>query len=109
MTRRARSGVHEGDPVEAGQLAFYGPLAELYLRLNHVNQAEQVLTQGLSFAKEGDKALFALHSLLGDIYDRKRELRRRSPSTSRRRRRAASATRPVSRSRSSISAPLTRA
>lgn len=52
-------------------LPFYGPLAELYLRLNHVAEAEQVLTTGLSFAKEGDKALFAIHSLLGDIYDRK--------------------------------------
>lgn len=55
-------------------LAFYGPLADLYIRLNHVQEAEQVLTQGLSFAKEGDKALFAVHSLLGDIYDRKRDL-----------------------------------
>jgi tetratricopeptide (TPR) repeat protein len=54
-------------------LAFYGPLAELYLRLNLVNEAEQVLTTALSFAKEGDKALFAIHSLLGDIYDRKND------------------------------------
>jgi tetratricopeptide (TPR) repeat protein len=54
-------------------LAFYGPLAELYLRLNHVAEAEQVLTTGLSFAKDGDKALFAIHSLLGDIYDRKQD------------------------------------
>lgn len=56
------------------QLAFYGPLADLYIRLNLVDLAEQVLTQGLSFAKEGDKALFAIHSLLGDIYDRKHDL-----------------------------------
>jgi tetratricopeptide (TPR) repeat protein len=55
-------------------LTFYGPLADLYIRLNHIEPAEQVLTQGLSFAKEGDKALFAVHSLLGDIYDRKRDL-----------------------------------
>lgn len=54
-------------------LAFYGPLAELYLRLNLINEAEQVLTTGLSFAKEGDHALFAVHSLLGDIYDRKED------------------------------------
>jgi tetratricopeptide (TPR) repeat protein len=54
-------------------LPFYGPLAELYLRLNHVGEAEQVLTTALSFAKEGDKALFAIHSLLGDIYDRKND------------------------------------
>lgn len=54
-------------------LSFYGPLAELYLRLNLVTEAEQVLTTGLSFAKEGEKALFAVHSLLGDIYDRKND------------------------------------
>jgi tetratricopeptide (TPR) repeat protein len=54
-------------------LAFYGPLAELYLRLNLVTEAEQVLTTALSFAKDGDKALFAIHSLLGDIYDRKND------------------------------------
>jgi tetratricopeptide (TPR) repeat protein len=55
------------------KLEFYGPLAELYARLNYVEQAEQVLTQGLPFAKEGDKALFAVHTLLGDIYDRKKD------------------------------------
>jgi tetratricopeptide (TPR) repeat protein len=54
-------------------LAFYGPLADLYIRLNYIEQAETVLTQGLPFAKEGDKALFAVHSLLGDIYDRKHD------------------------------------
>ena len=54
-------------------MAFYGPIAELYLRLNLVNEAETVLTTGLSFAKEGDKSLFAVHSLLGDIYDRKND------------------------------------
>jgi tetratricopeptide (TPR) repeat protein len=59
--------------TKADVLGFYGPLAELYIRLNFVDQAEQVLTQGLAFAKEGDKALFAIHSLLGDIYDRKRD------------------------------------
>ncbi len=54
-------------------LAFYGPLAELYIRLNYVEQAEQVLSQSLGFAKDGDKALFVIHSLLGDIADRKRD------------------------------------
>ena len=55
-------------------LAFYSALAELYIRLNYIDLAEQVLTQGVSFAKEGDKALFNLHSLLGDIYDRKHDV-----------------------------------
>ena len=40
----------------------------------HRSRRRQVLTQGLGFAKEGDKALFAMHSLLGDIYDRKRDV-----------------------------------
>ncbi|MBX3223197.1 MAG: hypothetical protein KF795_21980 [Labilithrix sp.] len=54
-------------------LPFYGPLAELYIRLNYIDQAEQVLTQALSFASDGDKALFVIHSLLGDIHDRKHD------------------------------------
>ncbi len=60
--------------VKPDNLSFYGPLAELYVRLNYVNEAEQVLTQAVSFAKEGDKALFAVHSLLGQIADIKRDL-----------------------------------
>lgn len=60
--------------VKPDEMAFYGPLAELYLRLNFVNEAEQVLTSALSFAKDGDKALFVVHSLLGDIAERKRDL-----------------------------------
>lgn len=51
------------------ELAFYGPLADLYIRLNYLNEAERSLNEGLSFAKEGDKALFAIHSLLGEVYD----------------------------------------
>ncbi len=54
-------------------LAFYGPLAELYIRLNYIDQAEAVLQQALGFAKEGDKGLFVVHSLLGDIADRKHD------------------------------------
>ena len=57
--------------VKPDQLSFYGYLADLYKNLNYMDLAEQVLQQGLSFAKEGDKALFNVHSLLGDVYDRK--------------------------------------
>lgn len=56
------------------ELAFYTPLADLYIRLNHVDLGEQVLTQALSFAKEGDKFLFQVHSLLGQIADAKGDL-----------------------------------
>ena len=51
------------------EMSFYGPLADLYIRLNFLNEAEQILKEGLSFAKEGDKGLFAVHSLLGEVAD----------------------------------------
>jgi lipopolysaccharide biosynthesis regulator YciM len=35
------------------------------------DQEEQVLKEGLSFAKEDDKHLFNLHVLLGDVYETK--------------------------------------
>jgi tetratricopeptide (TPR) repeat protein len=53
------------------ELSFYGPLADLYIRLGYIDQAEQVAKDALNVAKPGDKALFAIHSLVGDIYDRK--------------------------------------
>jgi len=56
------------------ELSFYAYLADLYKNLNYIDLAETTLTQALSFAKEGDKALFNIHSLLGDVYDRKRDL-----------------------------------
>ena len=51
------------------EMSFYGPLADLYIRLNFLNEAEQILKEGLTFAKEGDKGLFAVHSLLGEVAD----------------------------------------
>jgi tetratricopeptide (TPR) repeat protein len=53
---------------------YYGPLADLYIRLNMLEQADQTLTAGLSFVKEGNKHLFQLHSLLGDIQEKKGNL-----------------------------------
>jgi tetratricopeptide (TPR) repeat protein len=53
---------------------YYGPLAELYIRLNLLDNGEQVLKEGLSFAKDGDKHLFNLHSLLGDLQEKKGNL-----------------------------------
>lgn len=50
-------------------LSFYGPLAELYVRLNYFKEADQVLQQALSFGKEGGKGLFTIHSLLGEVAD----------------------------------------
>jgi tetratricopeptide (TPR) repeat protein len=53
------------------ELQYYPPLADLLLRLGFQEQAEQVLRAALSNAKEGDKHLFAVHSLLGSIAENK--------------------------------------
>jgi tetratricopeptide (TPR) repeat protein len=50
---------------------FYVELAAQYTRLMFFDQAEQVLREGLSFAKEDNKHLFNLHTLLGDVYETK--------------------------------------
>jgi tetratricopeptide (TPR) repeat protein len=55
---------------------YYVSLADLYSRLMFNDQAEQVLKEGVSFAKEDDKHLFNLHSLLGYIYENKGDFSR---------------------------------
>jgi tetratricopeptide (TPR) repeat protein len=50
---------------------YYVDLAEEYDRLFFYDQAEQVLREGLSFAKDDDKHLFNMHTLLGDVYETK--------------------------------------
>jgi tetratricopeptide (TPR) repeat protein len=47
------------------ELAFYGPLAELYIRLGYYEQADQVLKEALNYKKEGDKQAFVIYSLMG--------------------------------------------
>jgi tetratricopeptide (TPR) repeat protein len=56
------------------ELSFYVPLADLYIRLGYLEQAEQVVKEGLSFGKEGDKFLFGLHSLAGQIKEMKGDI-----------------------------------
>lgn len=46
---------------------YYVSLADEYSRLMYYDQAEQVLKEGLSFAKPDDKHLFNLHALLGYV------------------------------------------
>ncbi len=53
---------------------FYGPLAELYFNLNFIPQAEQVLKEGLPFAKEGDKRAYDLRARLGQVLELKGDL-----------------------------------
>jgi tetratricopeptide (TPR) repeat protein len=48
---------------------YYVNLADEYNRLMYYDQAEQVLKEGISFAKEDDKHLFNLHALLGYVYE----------------------------------------
>jgi tetratricopeptide (TPR) repeat protein len=55
---------------------YYVQLADEYTRLMFFEQAEQVLREGLSFAKEDDKHLFNLHSLLGGLYENKGDIQR---------------------------------
>lgn len=63
---RAYSKAIEAKP---DNLAFYIPLADLYIRLGFLDQAEGVVREGLGFAKEGDKFLFGLHSLNGQVLE----------------------------------------
>ncbi len=57
------------------ELAFYIPLADLYLRLGYIDEGEKVVREGLTFGKEGDKFLFGLHSLLGQVYESRQPAR----------------------------------
>ena len=50
-------------------LQYYVNLADEYRRLMLWDQEQQVLKEGISFAKEDDKHLFNLHALLGDAYE----------------------------------------
>jgi tetratricopeptide (TPR) repeat protein len=56
------------------ELRFYPPLGDLYLNLGYVDQAEKVLKEGLSFGKQGDKALFGMHVLLSQAYQQKNQM-----------------------------------
>ncbi len=53
--------------VKPDNASYYGPLADLYIRLGFVDQAETVVKEGLAFAKEGDKHLFTLRTIMGGI------------------------------------------
>jgi tetratricopeptide (TPR) repeat protein len=55
---------------------YYVSLADEYSRLMYYDQAESVLKEGLSFAKEDDKHLFNLHALLGYVYELKGDVPR---------------------------------
>ncbi len=62
----------EHNPSTVG---YYLPLADLYIRLGFMKEAEQVLKEAKSFAKPGDKsaekALFNVHTLMAQVYQDK--------------------------------------
>lgn len=55
----------EHDPSE---IRYYAALADLYIRLGYMKEAEQVLKEAKSFAKPNDKAAYAIHVLLSQVY-----------------------------------------
>jgi tetratricopeptide (TPR) repeat protein len=62
--------------TQPDETLYYVSLADEYNRLMFFDQAEQVLREGLSFAKEDDKHLFNLHALLGSLYENKGDIAR---------------------------------
>lgn len=50
------------------EIRYYAALADLYIRLGYMNEAEQVLKEAKTFAKQGDRYLFGIHSLLAAVY-----------------------------------------
>ena len=54
-------------------MMYYAPLADLYRRFFFPAEEERVLKAGISFARQGDRHLFGLHALLGDVYESKRD------------------------------------
>jgi tetratricopeptide (TPR) repeat protein len=53
---------------EPTRLAFFAQLADLYIRLNYLNEAEALLKEAKNFAKPGDKDMFDIHVLLAQVY-----------------------------------------
>ena len=49
------------------ELRYYGPLADLYIRLGYMKEAEQVLKEAKSFAAPNDKLLWGVHNLTAAI------------------------------------------
>lgn len=50
------------------ELNYYGLLADLYIRLGFLTEAETVVKEGALREKAGDKSAFNIHSLYGEIY-----------------------------------------
>jgi len=55
------------------EVDYYAPLADLYIRLQFLNEAEAVLKEGLNYDKPGASVggVFNIHTLYGEVYERK--------------------------------------
>lgn len=53
---------------------YYPRLGELYLNLGYLDEAQKVLREGLSYAKDGDKAAFGMHVLLSQVYQQRSQM-----------------------------------
>jgi len=58
--------------LNPAELAYYVPLADLYIRLGYLNEAEQVIKEAINHEK-GDTTggVFNVHTLYGEIQERK--------------------------------------
>ncbi len=56
--------------LKPDELSFYVPLADLYIRLQFLDQAEQVLKEASTFDK-GGKEGYGIHTLYGLVHERK--------------------------------------
>jgi tetratricopeptide (TPR) repeat protein len=50
------------------EINYFSALADLYIRLGYMKEAEAVLKEAKQFAKPGDKKLFGVHNLLAQVY-----------------------------------------
>ena len=61
----------EHDPT---QIRYFASLADLYIRLGYVKEAEQVLKDAKGFAKPNDKMLYGVHVLLSQVYQEREQV-----------------------------------
>jgi len=57
--------------IKPDEGVYYVTLADQYRRMGFMDEAEQVSREGIANAKQGDKAMFALHSLYGEALEYK--------------------------------------
>ncbi|HEX7664677.1 MAG TPA: tetratricopeptide repeat protein [Polyangiaceae bacterium] len=60
--------------AQPDKLAFYGPLADLYIRLGFYDEADKVLSASQAYKKDGDIAMFNIASLQGEIKEIKGDI-----------------------------------